>query len=205
MASQRIGSVIASGAAFLILPFLLLNTFGAIVGGIWMAVLGEWVKVVVGILVLIAGTFIIGLALLPQMLFGVPAIKAFESGKKPLAGFLCSLNVLYLSLVIGAWCIASLTFFTDSVEGVARIPALLWSYAIALGPWQYLARKEPGALADSIAFGAQACYVVVCIMFLAGAESGTILTVFVSLLLAIGVLQVWSAMAALSRTQSTLN
>ncbi len=51
------------------------------------------------------------------------------------------INILIIATCIFAWLVCSSYYSGDTSVGF--IPYLLWSWVIALGPWQYLASREP--------------------------------------------------------------
>jgi hypothetical protein len=63
------------------IPLMLLNMLGGIVSGIWLAILGEWGAVGAGVLGLFVSTSLLGFALMPGLLFAVPAAYCLEKGK----------------------------------------------------------------------------------------------------------------------------
>jgi hypothetical protein len=51
--------------ALLVLPLMLLNVLGGIVGGIWLIVLGEWGALGVALIAIVFGAIICSFALMP--------------------------------------------------------------------------------------------------------------------------------------------
>ena len=62
------------------LPLLLLNSFSGIVGGIWLAFIGDWGSIGLAILALFIGAFSCAILLLPGLLFAAPAAVLIEKG-----------------------------------------------------------------------------------------------------------------------------
>jgi hypothetical protein len=52
------------------------------------------------------------------------------------------LGNVYTAAIIILWCIGVLVFFVERATEGTLIPLLIWSYGVALGPWQYMAQKE---------------------------------------------------------------
>ena len=144
-------------------PILLMNTVGGIASGLWLIFLGRWADVGLGILVLMAGGFLLGFAILPGIIFAVPAMyfqrKAIRSGML----FFAFLSVAYTMLVIAIWCSAIFfTFATRADSAASLIALLLWSYGVAIGPLAFLAQKDADNEYSMLStFFAQAAYLLV--------------------------------------------
>ena len=125
-------------------PLIVLNMIAAIGGGIWLAILGEWRLIVIGVILIFTGHFFLSI---PLML-GIPLDmlgKHFYEKKSPLRYIFMYLTQLYTNILIVACCVVALWICTRSYQGstLGIIPYLLWSWAIALGPWRFLLSKEP--------------------------------------------------------------
>ncbi len=72
-------------ATVLSAPLGIINMFGGIVAGIWLAILGEWGLIGYGIAALFISGIGLGIAMMPGMLFLAPAAALREEGNK--AGF----------------------------------------------------------------------------------------------------------------------
>ena len=124
----------------LILPLIILNMLGAIVGGIWLVFRGEWALVGFGILYMIVSPFILSLALLPGIAFAAPAVMAAE--RHPVVGFIVGIPaIVWQFAVIALSCVWSFQASAYHL-GEAPFPHILWGYAVALAPWAYMAGKE---------------------------------------------------------------
>lgn len=134
------------GALFtaLAIPFMLLNMLGGIVGGVWLAILGQWAVIGWGVVAMIAAPFGLSIALMPSMIFGAPALWLEKRNQVFVASIFVFLSVLYMHAVIAIWCVA-VTYFVDRYhDGSNMIPWLLWAYTVALAPLSYLAQKDQG-------------------------------------------------------------
>ena len=144
-------------------PILLMNTVGGIASGLWLIFLGRWADVGLGILVLMAGGFLLWFAILPGIIFAVPAMyfqrKAIRSGML----FFTFLSVAYTMLVITIWCSAIFFTFARRADSAASLIALLlWSYGVAIGPLAFLAQKDADNEYSMLStFFAQAAYLLV--------------------------------------------
>src|SRR4051794_30045324 len=97
--------------AFLLLiliPIILLNFLGGIVGGIWLTLRGEWALVGFGVLYMIASPFFLSLAMLPGMAVGVPA--AMTMRRHPFVGLVLGIpSMVWTFAVISVSCVWSFT------------------------------------------------------------------------------------------------
>lgn len=175
---EMLGKIIA----LLTVPIMILNFFGGIISGIWLAILGEWSIIGYGIVGLLGGAFIISLAMLPGMILIFPATIMLEKSNKFIGyifGFLAS---AYTMFVVSAWCILVLIYFTNHATSDSIIPVLIWSYGIATGPINYMAQKEMQAgnqYGGIAAFFIQICYILsVLAMLFIGIELLHVLIIF---------------------------
>lgn len=127
--------------ATLSVPILLLNILGGIVGGIWLMIAGAWPLFVGGLLYMMFGAMIIGLLLMPSLLFTAPAV-AFAEKRKYVLFFISGLLGIaytYGLIAVSTYYIADIVLSSQSAPLWA---SLLWLYAVTLAPWQYMASKE---------------------------------------------------------------
>jgi hypothetical protein len=166
--SEKIGSIVDALFSIILLP---LNVLGAIVSGVWLAILGEWAILLQGFLFMLFSGMLISFALIPSLLLGGPALIFLERGKRWIAMFFGSLSLIYVVALITIWCMWILDLFVGSVTTTTSIiPLLIWSYGVALGPWIWLAQKEqqqPGGNEYSLftTFMAEISYLTAMIMF----------------------------------------
>jgi hypothetical protein len=121
---------------------MLLNMFGAVIAGIWLAVLGKWSVIGWGILGLIISPTVLTVALIPSFGLGLGAFWAAKRHSRVGllgAGFV---GFLYVALIMTAWSIAVMLFFIARADHRSWIPVLLWSYSAATGPWAYMASHD---------------------------------------------------------------
>jgi hypothetical protein len=137
--------VIAKIIEILCIPILLLNMVGGIVAGIWLAFLGEWKLIIIGILLLFTSHFYLSILMLPGLLLALICVKLVEK-KNPIGHFLAFLSQLHTNLLIVGSCGFAFFICTHFYRGqgsLGLIPYLLWSWGMALGPWQFFQSKEP--------------------------------------------------------------
>ena len=125
-------------------PLVILNLLGGIVSLIWLLILGEWRLVLLGLLIVLAGSFLLMIAFLPSAILGAPAMY-FASREKFLAANVFMLpSILYTNAVVAVWCSALLVVFTRDAVLSDLVPRMIWSYGIATGALSYMASKESG-------------------------------------------------------------
>ena len=126
-------------------PIMILNFGSGIVGGIWLAFLGEWKLVGIGILLLFTLKWILSLLIMIGLPITAIAGHLLEK-KNPLGYFVGYLSQLYTDVLIAATCVMAFFICSSFYRGpidFGLIPYLLWSWGMALGPWQFFASKEP--------------------------------------------------------------
>lgn len=134
----------------LMLPIMIFNFGAGIVGLVWLMFSGGWPAILVGIGALVLGPFAIGVAMLPGMAIAVPAIGALQSGRvsTAMALPLLILSSFWTYVVLTVWCVGSFVILLNNFEG-DLIPRMLWAYAVATGPWTFMAQKEAATDRDS--------------------------------------------------------
>lgn len=134
------------------LPLMLFNFLSGIVGGIWLAFLGEWDLVLIGVGLAFAGAMAVSLLLLPSMIFLAPIAASERAASNKLIVLpLAVLSVGYTYMVMGIWALAIFWYFSHNSKSAALFPMLLWSYSCATGAWSYLAQKDLQAGNDQAA------------------------------------------------------
>ena len=113
------------------LPIVVLNFFGFIISGIWLLVLGQWRSVVVGFLISMVAPFVLGVAILPGMIFHGPTVYFAE--RRVIIGvyFFGFLSSVYIYTLITAWCTGVTFYFLRDAPSHAFWPLLIWSYGVA--------------------------------------------------------------------------
>src|SRR4051794_29268627 len=97
--------------AALVIPLILLNVFGGIVSGIWLAILGKWNPIFVGILGIFGSTMLLSFALMPGILLIIPAAKLVERNKQVAAFLFMFAGSAYTFCVIAIWCTSVMWLF----------------------------------------------------------------------------------------------
>lgn len=190
---QKAATTLVTSFGAISIPLAILNMLGGIVSGTWLALLGEWSPIISGIVFIIFSGFLINFALMPGMLFAVPAMIFFEKKKKILGALFGFLNILYTISLLVVWCLYILNKFTLLADNSSLIPMLIWSYGVAMAPWIFLAQKDQqdGGNEWSIftTFFAEISYVTAMIMFYFDASFTSIAITFSAIMLVSGLIQ----------------
>lgn len=177
-------------------PLMVLNILGAIVSGIWLAVLKDWGALGLGVGLFVISTFALGIALMPSLLFDAPAAMCAERGKTLGLFFFSTLSALYTLALITIWCCAIVFVFMKGATPATYVPRLIWSYGIATGPWAYMASHDraagPSGLGSTFAtFLAELAYLVIMlIVFISGISLVGAIEVFGTFMLVALIVQI---------------
>ncbi len=131
------------------IPIVILNLLGGISSGIWLAILGEWEIIGIGIAALFITSFAIPLVLAPSILLVMPGMYFYDKARFLYYIFILLAN-LYIVTVITVWCFGVLYYFIGRVTSDNYIPVLIWSYGMATGPITWMASKEQDSPASII-------------------------------------------------------
>lgn len=190
---KALGALLGTLFAALAIPFALLNMFSGIVAGVWLAILGEWSTIFLGLAILLIGTFAVSILLLPGMGLAAIGVAALDRGNKLVGWFCMLLASPWTYIVIIVWEVTIFFTFERRSTEANSIPIWLWSYGAATGVWTYMASREQqggdGGGALAAAFGAQIAYMVftVCIVWLRMPLDASIAAMALPLLLPLAV------------------
>lgn len=144
-------------------PIVLMNFGAPIIGGIWLALLGEWKLIGIGIALLFTSHYILSIFMMIGFPVSAIGMKLFERGN-PLGYLFAFLSLLYTNILIVASCIVAYiicAFCYRGTMGIEFIPYLLWSWGMAFSPWHFFASKEQDNEITGITlFSAQFFYVM---------------------------------------------
>lgn len=172
----------------LLLPLMLLNFLGGIVGFIWLMVLGEWRTFLVALIATIFGAIVCSFALMPGMLATAPAIMMHEKGGAArIASYpLLLVGLVWTFAVMCAWALWWFGYFMQKADSSSLVPMLLVAFTVATAPWAYMAQKEAqsGNNQSSLStfFLQLACAVAFVMLAFAGAQPFTALVAFLSVM-----------------------
>ncbi|GAA5316382.1 MAG: hypothetical protein AseanaTS_15860 [Candidatus Pelagadaptatus aseana] len=112
-----------------------------VIAGIWLAIAGEWDLISYGAIALLVAPLVIGVLMIPGLIFTTPASSLLEKGHRFGSYFFGFFSSLYTNSIFMIWCLSVLIFCTEQAGYNATAPALIWSFCIATGPIAWLASK----------------------------------------------------------------
>lgn len=129
--------------ALMMLPavlLMLLNFLGGLVGGIGIAVQGEWRLLLGGIGWGVIGPYVLSFALMPGMIFAPLAARAADKGNVIQTVVFGMPSLIWTYIIVAA---SSIFVFTR----IASVPDaglfhLLWAYSVTTAPWSFMAQKD---------------------------------------------------------------
>lgn len=128
----------------LMFPAALLSGFGSLIAGVWLLFLWEWQPLLAAFALSMIGPFVVGFALMPGLMFGLPAAKALQGRKLFIGALLTFLHNLYMLAILVGWSLLNLLYFTSFAESrLTFILNLILSSGVVCGVLAFLASKEP--------------------------------------------------------------
>lgn len=124
-------------------PIMFLNFFGGIVGGIWLLIIGGWRLVLLAFFIILISPYIFGLIYL--ILTPLILLTTYFANKKKtiLMMIFAFINMIATSIVNLTWVIWVMSMVLQlHDQGLPLIPLILGGYAVATGPFTYMASKE---------------------------------------------------------------
>jgi MFS family permease len=115
-----------------------------IVGGIWLALLGFWGLIIIGMVLSLVMPYAYLILSLPKIRTIPRLIRHLENEKKRSVVLLGFINVLFDYTLIALWVLIILGLFIDTnrISSYGLIPFLLFGYAVLMAPLVYMASKE---------------------------------------------------------------
>ncbi len=123
-------------------PLIVLNLFGGVTGAIWLAILGQWSIIGIGIIFMILMPLGYTIVCWPGIGLTFLGIKALEKHVNWVAYPLAYMGALYSNLLIGYWLILTMQLSLARSGADSAIPYVLWAYSVAVAPLAYMASKE---------------------------------------------------------------
>lgn len=138
----KIVEILMGLMTILSIPILVLNLTSGLIGGIWLAILGNWEIIIYGLLLGIVMPWVYSITLLPS-LGGMLLLNFFQKHNNvflvSVVGYLVS---LFSNLTIALWVYFVYTSFLSLADQTTVIPLLLFGYSTMLSPLSYMASKD---------------------------------------------------------------
>lgn len=121
-------------------PIKILNVVSWLVGGVWLLFKGEWQLVLYGFIFSVVFAYCIPFLMLPNHVLGTVNWAKFKGLKRVVAWG----SQVYIGLLLVVTCRTAFAVCAKHAGAIDSgfIPFLLWSWVLALGPWQYAVSKE---------------------------------------------------------------
>jgi hypothetical protein len=124
-------------------PLTLLSLLAGIVGGAWLAFLGQWSPVAAGIFVIFVGPRLVLIILGPHFEWSATSLALLLKGRRIFGLVFGCFGLLWLVAVGTLWCGGVLWAALQSTkDSGALLPTLIWSYAVACLPLSYMVGVE---------------------------------------------------------------
>jgi hypothetical protein len=141
-------------------PLVLVNALVGAAGIAWVAARGDWVLVLVALLLLFPAVWLLRFLLAPAHRLAEPLQRLAEEEKRIPVALFAFLQTFYGFVLVTGWCAS---VFALALGGIRHsgsdLPVVLLAYGFASAPWSWHASKELsearettlGALASQIA------------------------------------------------------
>jgi len=182
---QRVAGRMQAIFTLLMTPIILLNIFGGIAGFVWLMVLGKWGSVGVAFAMLFGGVFLCGLAVLPGLIFALPAASLQGKGtvSSVIGAIIGSGALLWTYSVMAVWAWFTFRYFLQKSSYEDLWPHLLIIYTVVTVPWSYMAQKEQNEFSQiSVGFLAIASAVAIGMLGWRVGQIDTVIYTFVAIL-----------------------
>jgi hypothetical protein len=120
----------------------ILNVFGGVVSGIWLAILGKWRILGVGLLMAVLMPMAYAVLSLPSMGLGLVVANLGKRCSTVLCAIVAFPASLYSLAIVGCWVFFVFGYFIQQSAPGSHIPMILWSYSVSMAPLGFMASKE---------------------------------------------------------------
>ncbi len=125
----------------IIVLFSVLAGFAGVIGGILLIIAGEWSLLFYLFITVVIAPFIMGLAMLPSMIFALPSASFHEKGYAFLSKVFAWFGSLYLGVVFAGWSAYIFIYVMNSTSSFWG--GVFASFGTAISPIAYMSSKEP--------------------------------------------------------------
>ena len=126
----------------LLIPVFILNIVGGLGSGIWLAVLGNWAPIFIGIVVIVISSCLWPIAMMPTFLCIAPLVKLAEGRRYFLFSILAFVCAFYTLSVVTVWSVLVMWYFREGAAESNYIPLMIWSYGVATSPFVFMYAKD---------------------------------------------------------------
>jgi hypothetical protein len=128
-----------------VIPLTVINVIGVIVSGIWLAFLGEWKAIGIGLGLVISSSLIFTIILIPGSVFKYLGGLVQEKGYTWTGFTIESVFSIYMSATVCITGYLCFYYYTSISTTETLIPLLIWSHGVATGIWGSLTYKALNA------------------------------------------------------------
>jgi hypothetical protein len=122
------------------------------VGAVWLAILGKWSLLGIGIASMFLSAWALPVAFIPGRARRHPCNAVLRPPRLVLGFPFILVGSIYTIAVVGAWCLFVVLFSLDTAGSDAKLATLLWSYGVTLSPLSYMTNRGSNG-PDGPAFG----------------------------------------------------
>jgi len=195
-AATAVGSALIS---IIVTVLITVNFLSGIVGGIWLAIKGQWGSIGWGFALGFIMPWAWMLASLPSMGLAFLVGLFADKGSRIFTAIFGFLSSIYSNILVAFWVFYVFGFFMGRASSDTYIPYLLWGYSSMMAPLSYMASKEPpDSTGTSLAlFFAQLSFLILTLFWFLGAHPKTIIVTFSCIILAFSLFAVFLAVASM--------
>ena len=180
---------------------VVLNMFGGVVSGIWLAVKGEWHLLLTGFALSFAMPLVWTIVTWPAIGLGTVLFRDHKNPSRTTIATGGFIIAAWHAAILGAWTLGVFLYFTNHTTEGMLIPLILWGYSTTMAPLSYMAHKAPpdsnattlGLLFTVLAYG------LLVILYLVGVGMRTMIICVASLFAAQSIIGAFLAVATAPR------
>lgn len=163
---------------------LMLNIGSWIIGGIWLAIAGQWGLIVTGIILSIFMPWIYSLVAMPGIALAALMVKTVEKKQRLLTSTIAFITTIYEYGILGYWIVYVFWLFASRYPEVSLLPLILYGYSTATAPVSYMASQEGRNATGSVmgVFLSQIGYLLITVFAILGFPYS-----FINIILGIGI------------------
>lgn len=185
--------------SIIVTVLIAVNFLSGIVGGIWLAIKGQWGSIGWGFALGCIMPWVWMLASLPSMGLAFLVGLFADKGSRVFTAIFGFLGSMYSNILVAFWVFYAFDFFMGRASSDTYIPYLLWGYSSMMAPLSYMASKEPpDSTGTSLAlFCAQLSFLVLTLFWFWGTHPKTIIATFSCIILVFSLFAVFLAVASM--------